>query len=116
MLSRLFGFLRGKGVIVQGVDKLPEGYAKVISIGDPLAGGKQVVLCRVGGRLYAVDRLCPHEGGRMADGPLSDKQYVHCPLHNYKFDPKTGRAVGVACKPVPTFKVEAKGDDCEIFV
>ncbi|MCC6409127.1 MAG: Rieske (2Fe-2S) protein [Planctomycetes bacterium] len=116
MLSKLFGFLRGKGVIVKGVDKLPEGQAKVIDIGDPLAGGKQVVLCRVGGKLYAVDRLCPHEGGRLIEGPLAEKQYVVCPLHNYRFDPKSGAAVGVACKSATTYKVEMNGNDCEIFV
>lgn len=116
MFSKLFGFLRGKGVIVQGVDKLPDGFAKVIDIGDPLAGGKQVVLCRVAGKLYAVDRLCPHEGGRMSEGPLADKQHVVCPLHNYRFDPKTGAAVGVACKAATTYAVESRGNDCEIFV
>ncbi len=116
MFDKLFGFLRGRGVVVQGVDKLPDGHAKVISIGDPLAGGTQVVLCRVDGELFALDRLCPHEGGRLTDGPLVEKRYAMCPLHNYKFDPKTGKPIDVLCKSATTYKVIAKGSDCEIFV
>jgi nitrite reductase/ring-hydroxylating ferredoxin subunit len=116
MLSKLFGFLRGKGVLVQGVHKLPEGQAKVLSLGDPLAGGKQIVLCRLEGKLYAVDRICPHEGGRINEGPLVEGKYYVCPLHSYKFDPKTGASIDIGCKAAKTYKVEPKGDDCEVFV
>lgn len=116
MFSKLFGFLRGKGVLIKGVDKLPEGHAKVVDLGDPLAGGTQIVLCRLGGKLYAVDRLCPHEGGRINEGPLAEQQYLLCPLHNYRFDPRTGASVGIACKSAKTYAVETKGNDCEVFV
>lgn len=116
MLSRLLGFLRGKGVLIQGVDKLAEGQSKRVSIGDPLAGGTEIVLARVGGMLYAVDRICPHEGGRIVDGPLADGQYVQCPLHHYKFDPRTGRAIDVPCKNAKTYRVIEQGKDCEVFV
>lgn len=116
MLSRLFGFLRGRGVHIQGVDKLREGQSRIVSIGDPLAGGTQIVLARTGGKLYAVDRLCPHEGGRMTDGPLFEGKYVQCPLHNYKFDPRSGKAIDVACKSARTYRVVERGSDCEVFV
>ena len=57
------------------------------------AGEKVGVLCRVDGELHALDALCPHEGGRIHDGPLAQGKYAVCPLHNYKFDPRTGEAV-----------------------
>jgi nitrite reductase/ring-hydroxylating ferredoxin subunit len=116
MLGRLLGFLRGPSVTIQGVNKLPDGEAKKISIGDPLAGGTEIVLCRRGGQLFALDVLCPHEGGRIIGGPLVEGRYVTCPLHNYKFDPANGRAVGVACKSAKTYRVIERGDDCEVFV
>ena len=116
MLERLFGFLRGPSVKIQGVDKLPEGEAKKISIGDPLAGGTEIILCRRDGKLLAVDVLCPHEGGRIAAGPLIEGRYVRCPLHDYKFDPRSGAAVGVACKSAKTYRVIDHGRDCEVFV
>jgi nitrite reductase/ring-hydroxylating ferredoxin subunit len=116
MLSRILGLLRGQGVLIQGVDKLPEGQSRKIAIGDPLAGGTEIVLCRLDGKLYALDRVCPHEGGRIDDGPLHERRFLMCPLHNYKFDPATGRAVGVACKSAKTYRVRAKGSDCEVWI
>lgn len=116
MFERLLRIFRGPGVLIRGVDKLPEGEGRKISIGDALAGGTEVVLCRRDGRLHAVDVLCPHEGGRIVGGPLHEGRYLVCPLHNYKFDPVNGRAVGVACKSARTYRVVERGADCEIFV
>ena len=115
MLSKLLGIFRGRPVLVQGVGKLGEGQSRRIAIGDPLAGGKEIVLCRVGGVLYALDRRCPHEGGRINDGPLIEGRYAMCPLHNYKFDPTTGRAVGVACADARRYRVREKGGDAELW-
>jgi len=117
MLSRLFGFLGPKPVLIQGTDKLPEGESKVIELGDPLAGGKELVLCRTGGELHALDRVCPHnEGGRIVDGPLHEGKYLMCPLHNYKFDPKTGKAVGVACPAAKVYRLQEQDGSTKIWV
>lgn len=116
MFERLFGLFRGPSVKIQGVDKLPNGEAKKVSIGDPLAGGTEIVLCRREGKLFAVDVLCPHEGGRIVGGPLHEGRYVMCPLHNYKFDPANGRAIGAACPDAKTYRVVEHGADCEVFL
>ena len=63
-----------------------------------------MILCRVEGRLHALDALCPHEGGRIVPGPLVEGKYALCPLHNYKFDPRTGKAVDVSCKAARTYR------------
>lgn len=116
MLSKLLGIFRKRPVSILGTGKLPEGHSKRVSIGDPLAGGTEIVLARVGGKLCALDRVCPHEGGRFADGPLVEGKYVLCPLHNYKFDPATGRAIEVACADAKTYAVRERGDDCDVYV
>jgi nitrite reductase/ring-hydroxylating ferredoxin subunit len=116
MLQRLRALFGKPPVVVEGVDKLPEGEARRVTLGDPLAGGVELVLCRVGGRLHALDRRCPHEGGRIHDGPLAEGRYAVCPLHNYKFDPASGKAVGVACRSARTYRVRERGADCEIWV
>ena len=115
MASWLTRLLRGPSTLVQGAGKLPEGQARCIELGDPMAGGKAIVLARRGGKLFAVDRRCPHEGGRITEGPLLDGVHLLCPLHNYRFDPETGKAIGVACPPVRTYKVEEHGDDAEVW-
>ena len=117
MFGRLLALFGGHGVVIRGTGKLPEGHARKIDIGDTLAGtGRQVVLCRVDGKLFALDALCPHEGGRISDGPLLEGRYAMCPLHNYQFDPKTGKARGRICKDATRYKLREKDGDCELWV
>ena len=116
MLSKLLGFFRGRPAVIQGANKLPDGQSKTVSLGDPLAGGTEIVLCRLNGKLHAVDRLCPHEGGRIVDGPLLDGKHVLCPLHNYRFDPTTGKAVGVVCASAKTYRVRETGPEAEVWI
>jgi nitrite reductase/ring-hydroxylating ferredoxin subunit len=116
MLGAFFDLFRGRPIVIEGVGKLPEGHSKKIDIGDVLAGGKQIVLCRVDGELHALDARCPHEGGRISDGPLQHGRLAMCPLHNYQFDPKTGKAVGRVCKDATTYRVREKDGDCRVWV
>ncbi len=116
MLGRILNVFRKRGVLIPDTGRLAEGEARKVDIGDPFAGGKQVILCRVDGRIHALDSLCPHEGGRIQPGPLVEGRYATCPLHNYKFDPRTGKAVEVTCRPARTYRVVEKGDSAELFV
>lgn len=114
------GFLdlfRGKPALIEGTGEIAEGHAKRVELGDDHAGtARQIVLCRVEGELYALDASCPHEGGRISGGPLLEGKHAMCPLHNYRFDPKTGAAVGGVCKSAKTYRVREKGGDCEIWI
>lgn len=116
MLGRFFGLFRGKGLVIQGTGKLPEGEARKVDVGDVLAGGRQVILCRVKGKLHALDAECPHEGGRIVPGPLVDGRFAVCPLHNYKFDPATGENDGHLCRAAKTYRVEEKNGDAELWI
>jgi nitrite reductase/ring-hydroxylating ferredoxin subunit len=113
------GFLdlfRGRPALIRGTEKLAEGQAKKVDLGDPLAGtGKSVVLCRVEGKIYALDQRCPHEGGRIGEGPLVDGKLAMCPLHNFQFDPRTGKAVGRVCSDAKTYRIREKDGDSEIW-
>ena len=109
-------FLHGPAVRVEGTGQLPEGESRKVAIGDPLAGGTEFVLCRLGGKLFAVDVRCPHEDGRIAAGPLVGGRFVMCPLHNYKFDPRNGAAVGAACAKAKTYRVREGQGDCRVWV
>ena len=96
----------GTPIRVEGVSSLEEGFARKILY--PVEGQDQpaeMVICRLEGKLHAANSECPHEGGRLAEGPMWDGQYLHCPLHLYRFDPKNGKAVGVACPPTDTYTI-----------
>ncbi len=116
MWKKLFGF-GGKPALVKGTERLAEGHAKKVDVGDVLAGtGRAVIFCRLGGELHALDAECPHEGGRIADGPLVEGRYVLCPLHRYKFDPRTGAPVDVACAKAKVYRVRERDGDAEVWL
>src|SRR6185503_12781291 len=94
-------------VRIPGVARLAEGEAKKILVPAARAGDAphEIVLVRLEGRLYALDSLCPHEGGRIGEGPLWEGRFVSCPLHLYRFDPRTGAAQDVECARATTYVV-----------
>ncbi len=115
MLGRILDLFRKKPALVKGAHKVQEGHARRIDLGDPLAGGTSIVLCRVGGKLHALDARCPHEGGRLTEGPLVEGKYAICPLHNYTFEPATGKVVRGACANATVYKVRESDGDAEVW-
>ncbi len=43
--------------------------------------------------IHAIHNICPHAGAALDKGHCNKKGIVTCPLHHYKFDIKTGRAI-----------------------
>jgi nitrite reductase (NADH) small subunit len=74
------------------------GFAPVCKAGELSAGGRRVVrvgevevaLVNVDGELYALENACPHRGGPLGEGDL-EGHLLHCPLHAWPFDVRTGR-------------------------
>ena len=103
------GQMRFRSVVP--VDALPEGGALAVEI-----DGRQVVLFRSGGDIFALDNLCPHAGSRLEHGRLAGGQ-ITCPLHGAKFDltdgycrnPKVGGA-----RPIITHQVKVVEGQIEI--
>lgn len=56
--------------------------------------GKQVAVFLLGdGTVRAMDAVCPHRGGPLADGQI-DGSVVMCPLHQYAFSLEDGSCPG----------------------
>jgi nitrite reductase/ring-hydroxylating ferredoxin subunit len=55
------------------------------------AGGRPLLLWRRQGRLFAIDAICSHAGGRLEDGEIRDGCVI-CPVHGAIFDLMTGKA------------------------
>ncbi|MES2979572.1 MAG: non-heme iron oxygenase ferredoxin subunit [Pseudomonadota bacterium] len=58
--------------------------------------GRDVALYKVEGEIFATDNICTHGHARLCDGFL-DGHEIECPLHQGKFDVRTGRGT---CAPV----------------
>ena len=78
--------------------------------------GREVVVCNVDGKLYALDDLCSHDYGTLNEGEL-DGFEIECPRHGARFDVRTGDAtVMPAVMPIDTFEVKVEGEDIEVEV
>lgn len=60
------------------------------------------------GEVFATQPDCPHRGGPLADGLVGAGQLI-CPLHSYKFDLATGRALGAECASLKTYPAVING-------
>ncbi len=81
---------------------LPPGQGRTVFL-----RGREYALFNVNGELHAIDNECPHRGAPLGAGLLENGK-VHCPLHGWAFDPKTGACetkLGCEIKTYPT-KIE----------
>ncbi|MBM3851464.1 MAG: Rieske 2Fe-2S domain-containing protein [Verrucomicrobia bacterium] len=64
--------------------------------------GLRVTLVRVEEGFHAVEDTCPHRGASMGSGFL-DGCTLHCPLHGWAFDVRTGAGLTRPDKPLRSF-------------
>ena len=57
---------------------------------EVVADGRIVALFNVEGTFYALDGICPHQGGPLGKGFLSGC-IITCPWHGWQFDVRTGQ-------------------------
>ena len=78
--------------------------------GEYVAGERIVALFNVGGTHYALDGICPHQGGPLGKGALTGC-IVTCPWHGFQFDVTTGQhqTSPLLHQPALPVKVECGG-------
>jgi nitrite reductase (NADH) small subunit len=80
-----------------------------------VAGDRIVALFNVEGTFYALDGVCPHQGGPLGKGALSGC-LVTCPWHGWQFDVRTGQHRLNANYFQPQYKVRIDGDEVLVEV
>ena len=78
------------------------------------AEGRQVMLYRAGGQLYAIDEICSNTGGLLSRGPVEDLTAT-CPLHGSRFALTDGSVLrGPANQPQPVIptRIRTAGSRC----
>lgn len=55
------------------------------------AGGKKIVLCMLGSKVYGLNSVCTHKGGPLEKGRVDNGNLI-CPWHGGTYDIKTGKA------------------------
>ncbi|MHC4405959.1 MAG: Rieske (2Fe-2S) protein [Planctomycetota bacterium] len=88
------------------LSELPNGGKMIVEVDDRLVG-----LFHVDGKIYALDDLCTHDGGPLAEGQLDGYEII-CPRHGARFDVRDGRALSMpATAGTAAHDVKVEGDD-----
>ncbi|MFM8252987.1 MAG: Rieske (2Fe-2S) protein [Planctomycetota bacterium] len=89
-------------ILLASVADCPPGSARELVVGDRI-----VALYRVDDQFYALDGICPHQGGPLGKGRLHDG-VVTCPWHGWQFDVRTGQhqSSKTLCHPRYELKIE----------
>lgn len=77
--------------------------------------GRIIAIFRVGDAFFAIDGMCSHQGGPLADGVL-DRCVVACPWHGWKFDVRDGRCLTGRAPAQQVYDVRVEGRDILVDV
>lgn len=95
-------------VTVARVDELAPGTARQVTV-----NGRWIGLFNVDGVFHAVDNLCLHRGGPLADGAL-DGCIVTCPWHGWQYDVTSGTLVQDPSVAVSVHDARVVGDAVQV--
>src|SRR3989475_10136267 len=96
-------------VRVGNVSDVPPGGAEVFDV-----GARKIAVFRLEDGFYAIEDICTHDGGPLAEGEIEEDQVI-CPRHGSRFDIRTGLALTLpAVIPVDSYPVRVDGN--ELFI
>lgn len=73
--------------------------------------GEKVCVINIEGKFYAIDNVCTHEGGPLAEGTLEGYE-VECPWHGSRFDVRTGEVINPPAEtPQPLYEVKVEDNN-----
>jgi nitrite reductase/ring-hydroxylating ferredoxin subunit len=78
-----------------------------------LPDGKDILILRCAGVIYAIQRRCPHEGAPLERGNVWNKM-IRCGQHAFTFDLETGEGLNCAGYSIERYAVTE--EDGKIFV
>ncbi len=83
--------------------EIGEGQSSCVPAGEMI-----IAVVRSGGKLYAIEDVCTHDGEALTGGPVDDGEII-CPRHGARFCLRTGEALSPpAYEPVKTFEVKVE--------
>ncbi len=104
--------------VAASATEIPAGARKIVTL-----GGRSIGVFNVAGVYYAVRNRCPHQGGPLCLGALTnltrprfhvdrppevdfdpDRKLIRCPWHAWEFDLRDGEAVFDAGVHVATYR------------
>ena len=85
---------------IDAADNMPDGSVTLTDVDD-----REVAVFNISGRFYAIEDVCSHDGGTLADGAV-DGHEIECPRHGARFDLCTGKVTAPpAVEDIRTYEV-----------
>lgn len=97
-------------VKVATLSDLPSGTTKAVEV-----NGVPVALYNLDGTVHATTNTCPHRGGPLGEGELSEG-IVTCPWHGFQYDVTTGACKTNPALKIPCYPVRLEGQDILVQV
>jgi nitrite reductase/ring-hydroxylating ferredoxin subunit len=116
-------------VVVGRVDEFPIGTHKVV-----VAGRREIGVFNIGGELYGLPNVCPHQtgplcAGRIATGTLvadgesdwkprwvMEDEVIACPWHGLEYHVPTGQCLAYPEITLRRYPVEVRGAEVVVTV
>ncbi len=90
---------------VGNIKDVPDGTSRVVKV-----EGKTIALFNVAGKIFAINNICPHEGGPLAKGKLKGF-VIGCPWHDLQFDVRSGFGTDGGGYCVASYDVRIQDDE-----
>lgn len=90
---------------------IPEKQIKTVKLGET-----RICVSRDGEDYFAFESLCPHRKADLSRGFLNGIQEIVCPLHEYRFNLKTGQVSNAQCPDLKLYKTELTEEGLKITV
>ncbi len=98
-------------ITVANTDELKPGDRIVVDVEN-----HYVAIFNVDGKYYAIEDVCTHDDGPLAEGELFGT-IIECPRHGAQFDITNGKVVRMpAITPVPWYPVRVEGDEIQVLI
>lgn len=88
---------------------IPKSVIKKVKVGD-----RSIALVRLQNEFYAFSSSCPHRGASLIEGSINGIGEIICPLHQYRFELKTGQVKSGSCGDLEVFPCELLEDGLKI--
>lgn len=89
---------------------IPEKRIKLVQL-----GGEKICVSRNGDDFFAFEPFCPHRMASLIQGTIVRDEIV-CPLHQYRFDLRSGQVLSGQCPDLKVYKVDLSEQGLEIWI
>ena len=96
-------------VAVAAVAEVGDGERLLIEIDE-----KPIAVFNIAGKYFAIDDICSHDEGPLADGDL-DGRSIECPRHGARFDLENGKVLSMpAVTDIAAYPVRVMDDEIQV--